>query len=139
LELSTCGGNSLYMRRIGRAFRALNAPTLQFYSLLLKEVPRALAEELLRQIEQGGAERMHRKSATSRQGMRLPQGKPPISAKKRRAVLFLPLGRSSNFVGWDGPMDGTSSGCGLFLGNENSRPMMSRAAEWPTPSLLIRC
>jgi hypothetical protein len=39
------------MRTLGRAFRALNARTLQFYSLLLKEVPRALAEELVRQIE----------------------------------------------------------------------------------------
>jgi hypothetical protein len=40
------------MRGIARVWRVLNARTLQFYSLLLKEVPRALAEELLRQSEE---------------------------------------------------------------------------------------
>jgi hypothetical protein len=40
------------MRTLGPAFRALNARVLQFYSLLLKEVPRALAEELLRRSEE---------------------------------------------------------------------------------------
>jgi hypothetical protein len=39
------------MRTLGPAFRALNERILQFYSRLLKQAPRALAEELLRQIE----------------------------------------------------------------------------------------
>jgi len=40
------------MRTLGPVFRAVNARTRQVYSLLLKDVPHALAEEFLRRAEE---------------------------------------------------------------------------------------
>jgi hypothetical protein len=62
-----------WMRSLGPVFRAINARTLQFYSLLLKDVPRALAEEFLRHVE----ERRRRQDAPKLDRIR-PGGPPRV-------------------------------------------------------------
>jgi hypothetical protein len=62
-----------WMRSLGPVFRAINARTLQFYSLLVKDVPRALAEDFLRRVE----ERRRRQDASKLDRIR-PGGPPRV-------------------------------------------------------------
>jgi hypothetical protein len=61
------------MRTLGPAFRAVNERILQYYSRLLKQAPRGLAEELLGQIEQ-----RHRRQGAPKIDRICPGGPPRV-------------------------------------------------------------